>query len=197
MDRRQRKTREAIFKAFIFLLSKKNFNSVTVGEIISLADVGRATFYAHFETKDFLLKELCAELFDHIFGTETECVGGHNPHSHGDSTRQDNSRNLFDCEEKGAVFLHLFRHIQKNDNNIARLLSSENNELFLEYFKNGVKRLVMEHIEEFSSRKPDIVPQDFWVNHVTVTFIETLRWWLSKEMAQSPEEISEYFLQSV
>jgi AcrR family transcriptional regulator len=182
MDRRQRKTREAIFKAFIFLLSKKNFNSVTVGEIIELADVGRATFYAHFETKDFLLKELCAELFDHIFCAEAECDGGHN---------------LFHCDEKDCVFLHLFRHIQKNDNNIAKLLSSANNELFLEYFKNGVKGLVTEHIQEFSCRKPQIVPQDFWINHVTTTFIETLKWWLEKEMEQPPEMIAEYFLQSV
>ena len=67
MDRRQRKTREAIFKAFISLLSKKHYSKITVGEIIEIADIGRATFYSHFETKDFLLKELCVELFNHIF----------------------------------------------------------------------------------------------------------------------------------
>ena len=57
MDRRIRKTREAIFAAFIELLSAKEFAQITVGEIIEKADVGRATFYDHFETKDFLLKE--------------------------------------------------------------------------------------------------------------------------------------------
>ena len=67
MDRRTRKTREAIFKAFTDLLSLKGFDGITVSEIIEKADVGRATFYAHFETKDFLLKELCEELFCHIF----------------------------------------------------------------------------------------------------------------------------------
>ena len=183
MDRRQRKTREAIFNAFILLLSKKNFNSVTVGEIIDLADVGRATFYAHFETKDFLLRQLCVELFDHVFHPEYD--------------EQEEKRNIFHCDAHDSVFLHLFKHIKKNDNNIGKLLSSKSNDLFLEYFKNGVKGLVEKNYSDFESNKPQIVPKDFWVNHVTSTFIETLRWWLENDMRQTPETITEYFLQSV
>ena len=95
MDRRQRKTREAIFKAFILLLSKKHYNNITVGEIIEIADVGRATFYSHFETKDFLLKELCRELFDHIFNVEKHDFNA--------------NRTIFDCDNSDDVFLHLFK----------------------------------------------------------------------------------------
>ena len=133
MDRRQRKTREAIFRAFILLLSQKSFNKITVDEIIQLADVGRATFYAHFETKDFLLKDLCAELFDHLFDGE-------------------NKSNIFHCDGCDLVFLHLFKHVKENDNNICKLLSSNNNEIFLEYFKTGVKTLVVKQKSEFSNK---------------------------------------------
>ena len=66
MDRRQKKTRTAIFEAFIQLLSEGDYAQITVGQIIDRADVGRATFYAHFETKDFLLRELCRENSPHI-----------------------------------------------------------------------------------------------------------------------------------
>ena len=183
MDRRQRKTREAIFNAFILLLDKKNFNSITVGEIIEQADVGRATFYAHFETKDFLLKDLCIELFDHVFYGEKENNGG--------------SFSAFHCDQNDSVFLHLFKHVKKNDNNICKLLACRNNDLFLEYFKTGVKSLVVKQLSTFERKKPQIVPEDFWVNHITVTFIETLRWWINGKMQQSPEVITEYFLQSV
>ena len=95
MDRRQRKTREAIFNAFTELLSKKNFEQITVGEIIDRADVGRATFYSHFATKDFLLKEFCEELFCHILDTENNDVKGH--------------RHIFECDGTDLVFLHLFQ----------------------------------------------------------------------------------------
>ncbi len=179
MDRRQRKTREAIFNAFTKLLSKKNFNQITVGEIIEGADVGRATFYSHFETKDFLLKEFCEELFCHIFDTENDT--GHE-HKH-----------IFDCDDSDSVFLHLFKHLQKNDNNILSLLSSQNNELFLKYFRNNLEGLVESHFSLFDSQKSQNIPQAFWKNHIISTFVETLKWWINSGMIESPEVITEYF----
>ena len=179
MDRRQRKTRDAIFNAFIQLLSKKNYNNITVAEIIELADVGRATFYAHFETKDFLLKALCEELFVHLFDAQNEST---------------NKRNIFSCDSHDSVFMHLFSHIKNNDNNIGKLLSSKNNELFLEYFKNEIRSLVINNLSVFEEKKPQKIPENFWISHIASTFIETLRWWIENKMIQSPETITEFFL---
>lgn len=182
MDRRQRKTREAIFGAFTQLLSQKDFTQITVGEIIDKADIGRATFYAHFETKDYLLKAFCEELFCHIFDTE------HNEFEH---------RHIFDCDGSDSVFLHLFQHLQKNDNNILALLSSQNNELFLRYFRSGLEGLIESHLVLFESHRGSSLPDSFWKNHIISAFIETLKWWLDNGMKESPETITGYFLQIV
>ncbi len=179
MDRRQKKTREAIFKAFIELLSKKHYEKITVGEIIESANVGRATFYAHFETKDFLLKELCEELFCHVFDT---AVGGREGHEH-----------IFSCDAIGSVILHLFKHFEKNDNHILELLADDSNELFLRYFKENLSRLIQREAELFEVRKPKEIPSNFWLNHLSSTFVETVKWWVKNGRKESAEELSEYF----
>lgn len=179
MDRRQKKTRHAIFEAFIALLSKHSYETITVGQIIDRADVGRATFYAHFETKEFLLKALCEELFAHIFESES---GDGNAHSH-----------IFDCDAPNSVFLHLFQHLQKNDNNILQLLSGQNNALFLRYFKDDLAKLVESHLSHFASRKAEELPEGLWIDHISSTFVETVRWWVENGRKESPEQITKYF----
>ncbi len=183
MDRRQRKTREAIFAAFIKLLSQKSFSQITVGEIIEKADVGRATFYSHFETKDFLLKELCEELFCHIFDSMSDEKTEH--------------RHIFDCNAPSSVFLHLFQHLQKNDNNILELLSCPNNDLFLQYFKNNLMQLAATQLNILETKKNKNLPETFRINHIASVFIETVRWWVDNGIKESPEKIAEYFFRIV
>ena len=178
MDRRQLKTREAIFRAFIGLLSKKNFEQITVGEIIDCANVGRATFYAHFETKDFLLKELCRELFCHIIdAAENNCQ----------------HRHIFECDAPDSVFLHLFLHLQKNDNSILDLLSSNNNDLFVTCFKSNLYSLVEKNLDMFEEKRNKNIPDSFWINHIACTFVETVCWWIRNQKRESPETMTEYF----
>lgn len=63
MDRRQQKTQKAIFQAFSTLIGKKSYNHITVQEIIDAANIGRSTFYAHFETKDEFIKRSMQRTF--------------------------------------------------------------------------------------------------------------------------------------
>lgn len=180
MDRRQKKTRDAIFSAFAELLSQKHYNQISVQEIIDAANVGRTTFYAHFETKDYLLKSLCEELFGHIIDTAMGLPHGHYHYSCGSKT--------------DSVFLHLVRHLQENDRNILELLSSENNEIFMKYFKTNLRTLIVTQYAEKGLLKSAALSEDYLVNHIASSFVETIDWWVSRGMKETPETITEYFL---
>ena len=54
-DRRVRRTQKSLHQALIALLLEKNYDTITVQEVLDRADVGRSTFYAHFQSKDELL----------------------------------------------------------------------------------------------------------------------------------------------
>lgn len=179
MDRRQQKTRAAIFQAFIALLAKKSYSRITVQEIIDAANVGRTTFYAHFETKDELLKTLCEELFGHILSSSSNSA-----HTHG----------LY--SEKNApesIFCHLLQHLQEDENHILELLSCESSELFLRYFKNSLNELIKNHFVNQNRKNNTDIPQDFLVNHICGSFVEMVLWWIRTQKRQTPQELDRYF----
>lgn len=179
MDRRQKKTRAAIFKAFSALLSEKSYGRITVQEIIDEADVGRTTFYAHFETKDELLKALCEELFGHIIDSALDCTHTHGLYLNGNVPE--------------SVFCHLLQHLQENDNNILGLLSCESSEIFLRYFKDSLNELIRMQFVNQNRKKNTSIPQDFLINHISGSFVEMVLWWIKGHMKQKPEELDGYF----
>ncbi len=173
MDRRQRKTRQAIFSAFTGLLSQKSYNKITIQEIIEHADVGRTTFYAHFQTKDDLLKALCEELFGHIVVSAMDTT-----HSHG----------LYsDSDAPASIFCHLLQHLQENDRNILALLSCESSELFLRYFKQSLALLISQHFLNDYPRHNNL-PEDFLVNHISGSFVDMVLWRFNHQMPPHQEQ---------
>ena len=101
IDRLSAKQKKPSIKAFLQLLNDKDYEATTVQDIIDLADVGRSTFYCHYESKELLLDALCRHLFHHIFEREESI-----------STED--------------YLAHLFLHFQKNQDHITSLLFSKN-----------------------------------------------------------------------
>ena len=54
-DRRIQRTQQLLRGALLSLIQEKGFEALSVQDIIDRANVGRATFYAHFDNKEDLL----------------------------------------------------------------------------------------------------------------------------------------------
>ena len=167
-DRRITKTRKAIYAAFLQLLNQKNFETITVQEIIDLADVGRSTFYSHYESKELLLDELCRYLFHHLF------------------EREEN----INIE---AYLTHIFLHFKKNQDHVTSLLFSKN-----DYFLRQLQKELEHHVypmvaEDLQVSYPNI-PSSFLKHFVVTNFIETLTWWLKKGKSYKEDQVMRFYL---
>ena len=175
MDRRQQKTRQAVFDAFTHLLEKKNYAGITVQDIIDEANIGRSTFYSHFETKDELLRALCTEIFDHVFA---EDLSRERTHDFSDGDR-----------DIKAEITHILYHLQDNKSYIGRILSCESGEIFMKYFKDYLSQVFREELEKVGTG----VPKDYLLHHTVCDLAETVRWWMDHD-SYTPEEICSFFL---
>lgn len=167
-DRRITKTRNAIYNAFLQLLNQKDYEAITVQEIIDLADVGRSTFYSHYESKELLLDELCRYLFHHLFEREKSI-----------STK--------------VYLAHLFLHFQKNQDHITSLLFSKN-----DYFLRQLHKELEHHVypmlaDELKESHPSL-PVSYLQHLVVTNFIETLTWWLKKGQDFTNQEVVQFYL---
>lgn len=172
MDKRQQKTRKVIFEAFDKQIQNNSYAKISVQNIINEANIGRSTFYAHFETKDELLRQKCVELFEHIFSPD-------------DTERTHNFSTATTFDQKVT---HILYHLLDDKKVIKGILSSESGEIFLQYFR----KYLIETISEEKLALQD-VPEDFLQNHIAGSFIEMVRWWVNRDFRDSPERLSLYF----
>ena len=117
-------------------------------------DVGRSTFYCHYESKELLLDQLCRYLFHHLFERELTI-----------STED--------------YLAHLLLHFQKNQDHITSLLFSKN-----DYFLRQLQRELEHHVypmlaDDLKETHPSL-PASYLQHLVVTNFIETLTWWLKK-----------------
>ena len=142
-------------------------------EIIDAANIGRSTFYAHFETKDALLRAVCTELFAHIVSEEPLREATH-----------DFSHGAYGLAERLA---HILYHIRDRRQDLCGLLRGDG--LFLRYFCEYLTGLFAEYLPARAA-----VPRDFLLDQLTGGFAGAARWWMRTGMAQQPEQVAAYFL---
>lgn len=176
MDKRQQKSRKVIFEAFSSLLRRKSYARITVQEIIELANIGRSTFYAHFETKDDLLNAMCEQIFRHIFAEVLSAEENHDFSNDNDTL--------------SAKLTHLLYHLKEQQKDIESLLAGESSDIFMHYFKDYLERL----FSNFQLFPEQDIPRDFVLDQYVSSFAEAVKWWAKKKMVTPPEKIAEYYI---
>lgn len=153
------------------LMQERRYDDITVQDIIDRADVGRSTFYAHYQDKEDLLINSVMRLMDYL----TQAVLQPNGEVH----------RLLPMRE-------LFEHVEENRPLIRSLIQGRGFELFT---KKGQAFWSQKVAEALQARLPDGqaagVPIDVMAQFAAGTMVSMLRWWLDNKAPYSPEEMDE------
>lgn len=179
MDRRQQKTQNAIILAFEELISKKHYDEITVQEIIDKANVGRTTFYSHFETKESVLDSLCEDLFSHIFDEELE-----------EETTHDFSKS---AHSENNMLTHILFHLKEDKSRYKKLFVGKSSEIFWQRFKILFKEKLKDEMHNGKWRANKNLPEDLFTELYISSFVETVKWWFKNSCKEVPSQIEKYF----
>ena len=172
-DRRIQRTRALLQDALVASIISKGYEETTVQDIIDRANVGRATFYAHFADKDALLLSRLEDLRDLLRTRAAEV-----------RAKSDESRFGFSL----AFLEHAHAHWRLYQAMVGR----QSGALVLRRVHELIAGLVSEEFGALALRTK-AQRRDMLVQHVTGGFMGLVLAWLEGGAALSPAEADELF----
>jgi len=165
IDRRVKRTRKSLQTALIELTLEKGYTSITIRDITERADVGYATFFRHYPDKESLLaavvQSMKAELQELLI-----------PHSMAS-----------DPVETGTL---IFMYVDQNCDLCKVLLSSTDTMSLLK----PVQEIGLREITQiFGVQGEQSLPIEVVANHLMVSLVMLIRWWLDNDMPYPPEQM--------
>lgn len=172
-DRRIQRTRLLLSTALLKLIEERGYDSLTVNDITEQANVGRATFYLHYEDKEQLLvaslEDMFAQLGDSI-APLAKVMGEHNSIT---ATR--------------LVFQHFADH-----HRLYRVLLTEKGAVMV--FTRLLK--ILSQVAEQDVILKDVdqpktgIPTHLVAHYVTGALLGLIVWWLNNDRPYSPEQMA-------
>jgi|SRR6266851_1249651 len=176
MDRRSARTRRALHEALISLILRKGYDAITVQEIIDQADIGRATFYAHYRGKEDLLRggfdALRAEL-KAARGTALSKRGA----------GQDGPL---------AFSLAMFEHACAYRDVYRAMVGGRGGIVAIHEIRRVLSEMVKEELSAFQD--DGAVSRELALHFVVSTFLTVLTWCLERKSKLAPSQVDAMFL---
>lgn len=180
LDRRVQRTRNTLHQALMSLVIETPYDTITVQQILDRANVGRSTFYTHFQDKDELLMWGTQHLRETLSTAQQTAAAAPEEllqfsramfeHAHA-------YRKVYRALVTSSVWPHLRQRIQ---NIIAEQIRSRS-------------AAVMKPLQRSRSK----LPKELFVHYLASTVMTVVTWWVDHDSRLSPEEINDVFRELV
>ena len=174
IDRRIQRTRQLLLDALVAIILEKGYEAVTVQDIIDRANVGRSTFYAHFQDKEDLFlsgfENLRSQFEQHLAGDGKE---PNNP---------------------WALSLIIFEHVQANQRLFKAMIGKQSQGAMTRHFNQYLAALIRGHIKgQMPEKAREQVPPDVLAQVIVSSLMALLTWWLDNDLPYTAARMTEMY----
>ena len=172
------RTQQLLEAALLSLIKEKEFDLITVQQIIDRANVGRATFYAHYENKEDLIESG----FDGLLTTLRE------------RQREARSRDGNNSEPFLAFGCHLLAHADEHRNIFPAMVSKRGGAFIQHLLRNLLIKIVRDDVKALAPQSAQ-APEEAVVQFIAGGLFGLMMWWLGSKKRLSVEEVNGIFRQ--
>ncbi|MGD2155945.1 MAG: TetR/AcrR family transcriptional regulator [Anaerolineales bacterium] len=160
-QRRKQRTREKLQEAMLDLMLEKGIKSIAIQEITDRADLGRGTFYFHFDDKEDLLWSIVE---DRIHATENQLM-------------QEYDGSMPEQAEFYA-YHNMFRHVEENREVYQLLLGNKGSQDVANRAKQYLVSETIRDIDQFGVFQDIGQPPEITAHIVVGLLFSLIFWWL-------------------
>jgi AcrR family transcriptional regulator len=177
IDRRVARTRAMLHDALLSLLEKKAYETITAEDICARANVGRSTFYAHYTSKDDLMRSGLKQLRELLLDRQRDAAVPR------DETRQ------------GLSFsLTMFEHARDHMHLHRTLVGNRGGAIAFGMIRQMLGDLVRgELAADTVENSKDAMPRELIVQFVVGAYMAVVTWWLEGGARLAPQQIDGVF----
>lgn len=179
VDRRIKRTKRMIKEALAELIEEKGFDTISVRDITTNADINRGTFYLHYRDKFDLLEQYENEILQEIEEIAKE-------------VNLEELRSFSEKQKPLAYTVKLLEYIKDNAPFMKAILGPNGNGTFQiklkEYIKINIGKVFLKEAKVGDMK----VPVDYLISYVVSAQLGVIQEWLKNGLNESPEEISLY-----
>jgi len=163
IDRRVLRTQESLGNALVDLTLDIGYDAITIKELTQQANIGYATFFRHFKSKDELLMYVLQSVLEELFEVMKPQTTPYNQ------------------------ALAMFEYVQGNSRTYRVFIDLPRDSKLFDTVYDAVANSIHEN---YVARDESLIPMAIAVNHIVTSISELIRWWIVNDMAISPEKMA-------
>ncbi len=175
-DRRVQKTRQALQEALIALILQKGYDAVMVQDILDRANVGRSTFYAHYQDKDDLLQSRFEDLQKAF-------------EAHANLVLQRTTTDSSGGGEEANLPLFMLYYIENEQQLFKALLGKRGSQKYVAHFQVFFLKYTRSVVKSHAQARLDPYQFEIVAQYLTSVFMALIIWWVDNDMPCTVQEL--------